>query len=218
MKHWINTLFFIFTIFYAIHCLADNVYYRYRDENGIMTMASILPPDRADAGYDVVSQNGEIIQTIPPKNVTSHSENSEKKETPKPITREEQEKRQDELLLQSFTSQKEIERARDDKVASIKIFEGIVEENLHSLNKQLQSINDSIAARKQNNETIPANVQKNLEDTLRQIKEGETFLAKKVSEREKIQEKYNNFITRFNEMRKPNDTEQPTENVSSPKN
>lgn len=186
----------ISTIFLSAPCVADQVYYRYRDENGTLTMASILPPDRADNGYEVISKNGEIIQKIPPKTATITPEKTE----PEILTPEEQQKRQDDLLLKSFSSQKEIERSRDEKLASIKIFEGIVQQNLQSLNKQLQDINDSIAAHKEANIAIPPDLQKNLNATLRQIREGEEFLAKKTVEKKEIENRYNNLIKRYNSL------------------
>lgn len=211
MKHWINALCLVSAIFCSAQSLADNVFYRYRDEDGTMTMATMLPPDRADAGYDVINKSGEIVQTVPPKNVKA---NSEKANESKAETKEDEQKRQEDLLLKSFGSQREIERARDDKLASIKVFASIVEENLHSLNKQLQDIKESIAARKENNEAIPPNFQKNLDETIRQIKEGEDFLSKKAIEKKQVEEKYDALIKKFNDLHKQNS--QSTETAPSP--
>lgn len=40
--------------------------YRYTDENGQIVISSTIPQEATKRGYDILSNNGRVIETIPP--------------------------------------------------------------------------------------------------------------------------------------------------------
>ena len=102
------------------------------------------------------------------------------------------------------------------KIASIKILEDIMQENLHGLNKQLSDIKESMEQYKQQNKPVPQTLQKTLDDTLRQIKDNETFLTKKTIEKKDIQDKYEVIINHYKALKNQENSASTSDSSKEP--
>lgn len=210
MKIWINTSLFILALFSLSLCFADEAaYYRYKDKDGNKVMSSTLPPEFANDGYEVLNSSGSVIETVAPRksdleiqkeaaNLKQLEIEKQKAELQHQKDREQQHK--DEILLKSFNSQQDIERARDDKIASIKVLEEIVKENMEGLERQLSVAKNAAATYQQGGQIIPEKLQKTIDDSIRQIQDNKAFLERKEIEKKEIAEKYQALIQRFQEI------------------
>ena len=219
MKYWINALFIASIAGHLSVCVgAEDFYYRYKDKDGNTVISNTIPSEFANQGYDLIYKNGDLAETVPPKKNGAEisKEEAQKKEMTIKRTKEEEQQRQDEILLKSYGSEKDIERARDEKIASIKILEDIMQENLHGLNKQLSDIKESMEQYKQQNKPVPQTLQKTLDDTLRQIKDNETFLTKKTIEKKDIQDKYEVIINHYKALKNQENSASTSDSSKEP--
>lgn len=189
--------------------VAEVTYYRYKDKDGNQVITSSLPSDVAQQGYEVISPRGNIIKTIKPAPTQEELANDVKAQEQQKVAEKEAEaaKRQaalqakkDEILLKSFSSEEDITRSRDEKIASIEVLEGITHENITRLQKQLDEAKGSAEKYKASSQEVPASLQKTIEESQRQIKENEAFLDRKQNEKQDIHTKYQALIDRFQQL------------------
>lgn len=209
MKNWIKIFLLISLSLSSSYAFAN--YYKYKDKNGKTVIDSILPPEVANDGYEIISPRGNVIETVSPRKSQEQLAIEAKEET----QRQESEKQaeisrrnaeiqahKDDILLKSFSDESDLVRSRDEKIASIKVVEGITRENIHSLEKQLNDAKNSAAIHLKANQPIPASLQKNIDESQRQINENNHFLERKAEEIKAIQTKYEGWILRFRELQK----------------
>lgn len=205
-SQWIK-ITFILLCFYAANAWAD--YYRYKDKDGHIVIGTTLPPEMADHGYQIIGPRGNVIQTVDPREseaeikLDTEAELKEKEKAKQAEFAQKQAEMQvhkDEILLKSFSSEADIARSRDEKIASIKVLEEIVHENITRLEKQLKDTQSSIASYEQAKKSVPDNLKKTVEETERQIKENQAFLERKKSEINEINTKYQGLIDRFQKL------------------
>lgn len=183
-----------------------NELYRYKDKTGQTVVDSVLPPEYANTGYEIISERGNVIETVPPKRteadiakekatlaVKKAAEEAEKERLSK-IT---EERRKDEVLLMSYSSERDIEESKNGKLASIEVLENITKEHITQLTKQLDEARTAAANYERMGRSIPDNILKTIEESKRQIQENENFLITKAEEKTKITAQFQQDLARF---------------------
>ncbi len=108
--------------------------------------------------------------------------------------------KKDDILLKSFTNEEDITRSRDDKIASIAVLEEITNENISRLKKQLEHANLSKTTYEKEGQKIPADLQKTIDESSRQIQDNMAFLERKKVEKDKINTDYEALLKRFQQL------------------
>lgn len=212
MKSWIKTLLVIsLCIIKPVSAIEAGNYYRYKDSQGNTVMSNNLPPDAANQGYEVISPRGNVLEKIPPrkseqelvKEIAEKEKREaldQKRETERQKALEQAQK--DEILLKSFSSEADITRSRDDKIAAIEVLETITKDNIKRLEKQLSEANQMVTTLEQKKSVVPVGLKKTIADTQRQIRENQIFLENKAIEKENIHKSYQDLINRFQQLKR----------------
>lgn len=96
--------------------------YRYTDENGQIVISSTIPQEATKRGYDILSNNGRVIETIPP---APTEEEIAAREAEKQRQKELAEQReQDRALLKRFSHPDQAVKAMHRKVREL---EGLIQ-------------------------------------------------------------------------------------------
>lgn len=144
--------------------------YRYTDENGQLVIGSSIPQEATKRGYDILSNNGRVIKTIPPEPT---AEELAAREAAK--QQQEQRARQQELdrqLLKRFSHPDQAVRAMRRKINEL---EGIIQlkrGNISVISSQLDSEQSRAADMERAGREIPeATLEKirRLESQIREI-------------------------------------------------
>ena len=203
-KSWIKIILISSTFLGASSAFAE--FYRYKDKDGHSVITNSLPAEAANAGYEIVNQYGAVIEKVAPKKSPEQLEQEAKalaeKQKQEAITRQIQQEqdKNDEILLKTFNTQADIDRAKKDKIASIVVLEGIITENLEGVRKQLQLATTTAKEYEKNKQPIPANLQHTIDESNRQIKKDIDFLARKQIEKKNIENQYEVLRQRFLEL------------------
>lgn len=216
MKIWINISLLLSALLSAALCFGqDAAFYRYKDKDGNTVMSSTLPPEYANGAYETLNHSGDVLETVAPRKsdaqIQKEADDLKKREVDKQQAelqhqKDEEQRHKDDILLKSFSTQQDIERARSDKMASIKVLEDIVKENLEGLQRQLSVAQNAAKTYQQSSQKIPEKLQHTIDSTLRQIHDNNAFLERKALEKKDIEEKYQALIQRFNEVEKKRST------------
>ncbi len=226
-NNWIkiSSVIGLFALFSTDGFASEQYYYRYKDSEGHQVITSTLPPEVADQGYEIISPRGNVLKTIQPaktKEEIAQDQNAIEERRKADLKIEENKKqaelqaKKDDILLKSFSSEDDIIRSRDEKIASIEVLEQIMHENITRLNKQLKDANDSKANYLKSGQKVPDTLSKTINESERQIKENEAFLARKKVEKDNIHTKYQALIDRFGQLNK-HDTQSPSPTPASNK-
>ncbi len=198
-----------FSLINVSNCFADTNFYRYKDKDGHPVITNSLPSEVADQGYEIISPRGNVIETVQPakskEEIAKDAKELEEKRI-KELKEQAQQKlaeiqaKKDDILLKSFTSEEDIKRSRDDKIASIAVLEEITNENITRLKKQLEHANLSKSNYEKNGQKIPADLQKTIDESNRQIQDNMAFLERKKVEKDKINTDYKDLLQRFHQL------------------
>lgn len=207
---WIKILFVLGCHMSAstVFAAQDN-YYRYKDKDGNTVISNSVPADVSNSGYEVVSPMGNVVETVQPRKSDAEiaadakaieQQREAQKQAEANKLQAEQQAHKDNILLKSFTSVADINRAKEDKMASIAVLENIVEENLGGLEKQLKDAKAAALTYQSKSQPLPATLQKTITESERQIKDGQAFLERKKAEKLEIETKYKALTEHFLEL------------------
>lgn len=192
----------------AIFAAQDN-YYRYKDKDGNTVISNSVPADVSNSGYEIVSPMGNVVDKVLPRKSDAEiaadakaieEQREAQKQAEATKLQAEQQAHKDNILLKSFTSVADINRAKEDKLASIAVLENIVQENLGGLEKQLKDAKAAATTYESKSQPIPATLQKTITESERQIKDGQAFLERKKAEKLEIETKYKLLTEHFLEL------------------
>ncbi len=111
--------------------------YRYTDENGQLVIGSSIPQEATKRGYDILSNNGRVIKTIPPE--PTAEELAEREAAKQQQAQRERQQELDRQLLKRFSHPDQAVRAMHRKINEL---EGIIQlkrGNISVISSQLDS-------------------------------------------------------------------------------
>ena len=194
------------TIFFTL-CgimLANHVSARMKcwtNSEGIKECGDKIPPEYTDQGYQELSKGGIVIDEK--ERVKTKEELEKEKKAAAIIAREEEKernkRRHDRMLLETFTSIKEIETARDQKIEAVESTIKITQKRI----VKLQYLLDDELNKKSLNKQIDGEDKKsgNAESLKEQISDNEKFIKNKIDEQKKIKKTYIEYISRFKKLK-----------------
>lgn len=175
---------------------ADRVYYRYVNDEGIKVLNAVLPPEFAKNGYEVVTLNGKVIETVAPA-LTGE----QKEEAAARRKREAELAEWDKSLLRRYSSVADIEQAKLRKMHDFDANISILRANQNNFNRQIEQAQAKAADAERAGRQVPqpildqiSSLETKLEDTLDQIQ-------KREAEKQKTSEEYDLDVERFREIK-----------------
>ncbi len=127
--------------------IAQNLY-RYRAENGVMVVDFRVPPEYADQGYEVLDENGSVVDVVPRALTPEERANVALARELEASAKAEQLRLQkwDESLLLRYSTIADIEDARDRSLSDLKIRVSILKSNRRNLRQQVENAQARVAA------------------------------------------------------------------------
>ena len=129
------------TMALSAHALAQNtVFYKYINAKGVNVVSSRIPSEYVKKGYDIISSDGRLIQTIPPELSAE-----EKVRLIAETERLKKIKDRDTLLLRRYSRPDDIEAAKQRKLSQIENRVWLIDRNIEKLNSKID-LYQSLAA------------------------------------------------------------------------
>ncbi|WP_420195061.1 DUF4124 domain-containing protein [Marinobacter sp. GH_1] len=149
--------------------------YRYTDDNGQLVISSTIPQEATKRGYDILSANGRVIETIPP---APTAEEIAAREAEKERQRQaEIQQEQDRQLLKRFSHPDQAVRAMHRKIREL---EGIIQlkrGNISVISSQLDSEQSRAADMERAGRDIPEATLERIRRLESQIRDVEREIA-----------------------------------------
>jgi len=130
----------------ANHACAE--LYRYTNERGVVVLdRQGVPPQHVARGYEVLNEQGRVIQVVPPAPAQRQR-----------LLEERQRAEADARLLRLYASVEDVERAKARKLAELESVIGIARGNLQSLRSQHASLRQQAANHERSGRRVPENL------------------------------------------------------------
>lgn len=142
--------------------------YRYTTDSGEKKTASIIPPQFAKNGYEIVSLKGTVLKTVAPEPTAEEraelAKNAEHKVT------EEQQRELDKQLLLRYSSVADIEGEKKRKLAEIDAKAKMLEVNESATEQQIAAEQRKAAQAERNGQQVPPAVVTALNNLQQELK------------------------------------------------
>ena len=191
-RHKLALLLRLFGVWAAL-CLSQQVQaqaklYRYVNEEGTKVIASSIPPKYVGKGYEILSPNGRVLQVIAPE--PTH-EDKARVESEKALLAEY------EMLARRYSSPKDIEAARDRRLATLEANISVIKGNISNINSQIENQMSAAANFERAGKQVPARIFTTIDELRLELQNASTILKEREQEHEEIYQKFSDDIKTF---------------------
>lgn len=173
------------------------------NDEGVRECGESVPPEYSQQGHKELNESGIVVDKK--DRALTEEEIAEKRrqeERQAEVERERtKQRRADTELLQTFSSEADIIRARDDKVSAMNAQITLAESRNEKLQEDLDKRMETAAAQERAGKEPPQALLKDIENLRRQIQTNDEFIAKTKAKRERIREEYSADLQRFRELK-----------------
>lgn len=171
----------------------------WKNHEGITECGDKVPPEFAQKGHKEIGESGIVREEVERAKTSEELAEEERlaKLEEERLKKEEEKQLKDRILLETFASVEEIEKARDDRIQSVEAsiaLTGVRREKIQAdLDKRIKSAADAEKAGREPNDDLLADI----ESLKRQIKDIDKFVEDKRIEQEQIRTSHAEDIERF---------------------
>ena len=153
----------------------------WQGHDNIRECGTVVPPEFSQQRIEILNEQGVVIKVM--SAAKTKAELAEiarlKKIEQKKQQRITEQKRKDNILLQTYTTEKDLIIDHKDKTTAIKSIIDITNSNTHSLQKNLGRLQKRAADYERSGQSMPEILTRDMDNLLRQIKDNDEFIAKK---------------------------------------
>jgi hypothetical protein len=182
--------------------------YKWVDENGNVRYSDRMPPDQKKNKHQQLSSQGLVLTTRDaarsPEEIAIETESKRKLEEQQ---REEAriksiQDKHDRVLMLTFSSEEEIEAARDDRMQAVESVIRLINSSIETTQGQLDGLtNRAQEAYISKSKEIPGGLAQKIEHFERKIESRDAQLQLKLSDKEKVRQKYEADLDRYRLLR-----------------
>lgn len=173
------------------------------NNEGVKECGNAVPPEYAQQGHQELSKGGMVKKET--DRAKSDEEIAEEKRLAKAKEEKEkaeaEQKKKDEILLQTFSSVEDIERARDDRVSALEATIKLTQQRSQKIQEDLDKRIKQAAAAERAGKAPSEALLKDIESLKRQIKNNDKFIEGKRAEQEVIKEDHAKDIAHFKKLK-----------------
>lgn len=188
--------------------------YRYTDENGQVVISNTIPQEATKRGYDILGNNGRVIETIPPAPTEEEIAAREAEKQRQKALAEQRE--QDRLLLKRFSHPDQAVKAMYRKIRELEGLIQLKRGNISVISSQLDAEQSRAADLERAGRDIPEATLEKIRRLEAQIRDIEREIAAQTREIEALRDAFEADIERLEEITEqartlPLDPEEATE-------
>ncbi len=161
-----------------------------------------VPPEYSQQEHRELSEQGIIIDYTQ-RALTDEELAEQKRQAKLEAERErklQQQRRQDAILLQTFSSERDIVTSRDDKLMAMDAQIKLAESRIDKLREDLDKRMKKAAADERSGQVSPPELLEDIESLRRQISSNEAFIAETRAHQQALETVYNKDIERFRKL------------------
>lgn len=174
------------------------------NSEGVRECGNKVPPEYAQQGHKEISEQGIVIDEKE-RALTDEEIAERERQAAMEAERQrmlEEQRRQDKILLQTFSSEDDIITARDDKISAMEAQIKLTESRIDKLCTDLDKLKEQAAAKERAGNELPAELLEDIRSLRRQIQSNEEFITEIRADQERIKKKADADLKRFRELKR----------------
>lgn len=176
--------------------------YKWIDKDGNVTYSDQVPPSEADLAREELNQQGVAVKRVERAMTAEERAELDAQRAAQAIAERENEDqaRRDHVLLGSYPSERDLERAYQER---FDLIEQAIEGARMSLTSQEKSLSDLLAHAaqlEQSGKPVPPVQQSSIETARRQTEEQRAFLARREAEKIELRSEYDVTLQRYRDL------------------
>ncbi|MCZ4284014.1 MULTISPECIES: DUF4124 domain-containing protein [Marinobacter] len=172
--------------------------YRYTDENGQIVISSTIPQEASRRGYDILSKNGRVIETIDPE--PTEEEIAAREAEEKRQAEAERQRELDRKLLERYSHPDEAVRAMHRKIRELQGLNQLKRGNISVIVSQLDSEQSRAADLERSGRDIPEATLEKIRRLEAQIRDIEREINSQNANIKALRERFEADIERLEEI------------------
>jgi predicted RNase H-like nuclease (RuvC/YqgF family) len=172
--------------------------YRYTDDNGQIVISSTIPQEATKRGYDILSNNGRVIETIPPAPTEEEIAAREAEKQRQKELAEQREK--DRALLKRFSHPDQAVKAMHRKIRELEGLIQLKRGNISVISSQLDNEQSRAANMERAGREIPEATLEKIRRLESQIRDIEREITSQTQEIEELRKAFEADIERLEEV------------------
>lgn len=181
--------------------------YKWVDENGNIRYSDQIPPNQVKRGHTELNSQG-VVMSTQDKAKTEAELAAEAKARREQEAREAEQARlkkiqqqKDQVLLMTFSSEEELELARQDRVEVLESVIKLITNSIETYQEKLATLQDNADKNfLSQGKEVPGGLAQKIEHAQRKIETRTRQLEQKMAEKEKINKKYQLDLARYREL------------------
>ena len=172
-------------------------------DEGIRECGNSVPPEYSQKRIDIMNERGIKVEVKEAAKTKEQLEEEARlaKLKQEELQRQEEAHLQDTILLNTFTTERDLKISYDDKIEAVEGLIEITTSGSRTLQQNLQAVKKKAANYERAGEAIPEKVIDEINNLQRQIKDNEDFINKKQDEVKALNLKYEADLKRFRELK-----------------
>jgi DNA repair exonuclease SbcCD ATPase subunit len=208
----LKTTFTAVTVFAMVLALAPTEVMAKRikcwtNNDGVRECGYKVPPEYAQKRHEELSKHGTVIKEqeaakTPEELAAIRAEREQKrKEEAERKRLEKEQAARDRVLLDTFTTEEDLELARKGKLQAIDTRIHHAESRVKKLHESLEKLQDEAATLERSGKQVPEGLQKNISGVQRQIGENDDFIKERREEEVHVNAKFDDDLERYRELK-----------------
>lgn len=198
-----SILFFYLVLMFAVFNNTQARIVCWTNSDGVRECGDSVPPEYSQQGHKEFSEQGIVVDETEAAMTDTELEELKRitAEKAEQKRREEEQKRRDRMLLDTFASVEDIELARDRKISAIDSSISLAERRINKLRQEKDRLITKAAGFERQGKEIPEYIAEDINRVDRQITANNEFIADKREEQEVVRARHDRDIKRYNEIR-----------------
>ena len=177
------------------------------NKEGVRECGAAVPPEYSQQRVEVINERGMVVE-VKERAKTKEELAAEKREAERlaklkaeETRRQEEQRLRDTILLNSFTTERDLKISFDDKIEAIRGIIDITNTGTKSLKQNLEEVQKKAANFERAGEKPPKRIIDEMDSLKRQIKDNDKFIALKQEDIKALKQQYDDDLKRFRELK-----------------
>lgn len=181
--------------------------HKWTDESGQVHYGDAIPPQYLNQKREVLNEQGVVVKSYEaPKTKEQLAKEKQEKDALEKAKRErivEERKKElrDRVLLETFTTERDILLSRDDRIQAVDSQIQITQSNIKESEKKQTEVKERIEKTEKSGRQVPENFRKEADTVAKQLQSYHQFIEMKNAERVEIIKKFDDDLQRFRELK-----------------
>lgn len=173
------------------------------NKEGVRECGATVPPEYSQQRVEIMNQRGIVVEVKEAAKTKEQLAEEARlaKLKQEELRRQEEARLRDTILLQSFTTERDLKISYDGKMAVNRDIIDITNTGSRMLNENLKNSRTKAANYERAGEKPPESVLEEINSLKRQIKDNDEFIARKEAELKVLQRQYEADLKRFRELK-----------------